>query len=178
MRFGLGASPANHYFLFLLLFAFGGGELNRPHAARNSPGLEGFLLRKFIRDGSKLSATICFWQPNRPQPSKTANVLQPKPKKGVVIWVCLKFKQGITQVLVHVSTYQGSVLGTGFLSHSHSIPPDLSTSRRRRGHRRALRGLVSGAEPGPDEAGIGGVGYLGPPVVPFYRFFFGGGLPY
>ena len=26
------------------------------------------------------------------------------------------------QVLVHVSTYQGSILGTGFLSHSHVHP--------------------------------------------------------
>ena len=32
----------------------------------------------------------------------------------------LKIKQeGKPQVLVHVSTYQGSILGTGFLSHSH-----------------------------------------------------------
>ena len=28
---------------------------------------------------------------------------------------------GVTQVLVHVSIYQGSILGTGFLSHTHMV---------------------------------------------------------
>ena len=38
-------------------------------------------------------------------------------------WVWLEITRGVTQVLVHVSTYQGSVLGNGFLSHSHMSYP-------------------------------------------------------